>query len=146
MHDYYLDDFKYFYLAGDDAHLIVENLRNYLGSEEEEQGMNATLFVGQLHPAKKAIRYFVTGGGGYVLNRLTLKRLVNEVLPTCFPFQRSSQEDVFVTRCLKQMGVSGTDAADAKDAQRFHSTDADFVEECPCPGPFNRYWKLVYEF
>ena len=144
MHDNYLDDFEYYYVAGDDTHLIVENLRNYLGLVEEDQGMNSTLFVGQLHYKNKAIKYFVSGGGGYVLNRLTLKRLVREMFPKCFPHKQCAQEDVVVTTCLRQMGVPGTDAADAKGAQRFHYVDPDFVQRCPCPGPSKRYWIIVY--
>ena len=74
MHDNYLDEFEYFYLAGDDTHLIVENLRNYLGLLEEQKGMNSTLFVGQLFLTPKTFltpkmehrNYFVSGGGkGY---------------------------------------------------------------------------------
>ena len=69
MHDNYLDDFEYFYLAGDDTHLIVENLRNYLGFLEEQKGLNSTLFVGQLLYRPK-IKYFVGGGGkGWHLSR-----------------------------------------------------------------------------
>jgi len=147
MHDNYLEHFEYFYLAGDDTHLIVENLRNYLGLMEEEQGLNATLFAGQLHLGHD-MDYFVSGGGGYVMNRLTLKRLVRERLSKCSPHKLSPLEDMTVSACLQKMGVSATDAADARGAQRFHYMDPDLVERCPrerCHGARRSYWEKVYK-
>jgi glycoprotein-N-acetylgalactosamine 3-beta-galactosyltransferase len=35
MYDNYFDGYKYFYLSGDDTHLIVENLRRYLYTVEQ---------------------------------------------------------------------------------------------------------------
>ena len=145
MHDNYLYDFEYFYLTGDDTHLIVENLRNYLGLIEEDLGSNSTLFVGQQH-YRKEMEYFAGGGGGYVLNRLTLKHLVEEIFPVCFENTMDSAEDVLVSKCLQRMDVRVTDAADARGGQRFHCMDAHYVEKCGiegCPGP-KRYWNLNY--
>ena len=36
IHDNYIKDFDFFHLSGDDVHLIVENLRNFLWSFEED--------------------------------------------------------------------------------------------------------------
>lgn len=75
VHDRFLDSFDYFYLAGDDVYLLVENLRAFLRELEalESNGTNARSkprHFGSWLPA----RSMVAGGPGYVLNRAALEQ------------------------------------------------------------------------
>jgi hypothetical protein len=75
-------------LAGDDTHLIVENLRRHLYTVEETHDVaTEPLFMGAL--TYKAAPYN-DGGAGYVLNRVALKRLVLEAFPKCHAKKKSS--------------------------------------------------------
>jgi glycoprotein-N-acetylgalactosamine 3-beta-galactosyltransferase len=47
IYDNYYDDFDWFHLGGDDMWLIVENLRDYLGSEEIRTAANGGLYIPQ---------------------------------------------------------------------------------------------------
>ncbi|KAL3812009.1 hypothetical protein ACHAXA_001316 [Cyclostephanos tholiformis] len=71
----YYNDFDYFHLAGDDTLMIVENLRNYLWSIDDDNGTKP-LYLGGLYMTQN-IRA-CGGGPGYTLNRVTLKWLVTE--------------------------------------------------------------------
>jgi hypothetical protein len=124
MHDHYLDEYEYFYLCGDDTYLIVENLRNYLGYVEQiRRDKYEPLHLGHLvrvnmsHLGQTVT--FVGGGGGYVLNREALQRLVRESIPKCFPDDATSMEDVYVSMCLQELGIEPYDAVDELEEQLF---------------------------
>ncbi|KAL3779055.1 hypothetical protein ACHAWO_000685 [Cyclotella atomus] len=69
----YYDQFDYFHLGGDDTMMIVDNLRNYLWSLDDEYGTKP-LYIGGPYKTRGVV---VCGGGpGYTLNRVTLKWLV----------------------------------------------------------------------
>jgi hypothetical protein len=126
VHDNYMSEFDYFYLCGDDTHLIVENLRLYLGEVEATNGRGSPLFAGQLTPGKHHSRTEpqVIGGGGYVVNRPALEMFIRHAnKKECFPSLRSPAEDRFVSRCFTNIGIMASDAADQEGAQRFHSVD-----------------------
>jgi len=149
MYDNYLDDYDYFYLSGDDTHLIVENLRNYLDTLED-QGLNERpLFFGKLIPHGR-IEAFVGGGGGYVLNRITLMLLVEKALPTCEADVETSEEDVYMSICLQnKLGIKPIDTADATGRQRFQSNANFLAKFNPDAGPLGKLaaWRArVYAF
>jgi glycoprotein-N-acetylgalactosamine 3-beta-galactosyltransferase len=77
LYDLYLEEYDFFYLAGDETYLIVENLRSYLRTLDQTQ----PLYIGS------QVRYreetYVLGGAGYLLNRVALRQLVQKALPTC---------------------------------------------------------------
>jgi hypothetical protein len=76
MYDNYFDDYEYFYLAGDDTHLIIENLRRYLYTVEQKHDVaTEPLYMGMVYTYEVL---YNSGGAGYVLNSLALKRLVLE--------------------------------------------------------------------
>jgi hypothetical protein len=117
MYDHYYDDYEYFYLAGDDTHVIVENLRRYLYTVEQTHNVTTEpLFMGAL--TYKADPYN-DGGAGYVLNRVALKRLVLEAFPVCGATTEVSAEDMWVAKCFKSMGIKPLHTVDAQGRQRF---------------------------
>ncbi len=81
IYDNYIDDYDFFWLGGDDYFLIVENLINYLATLDQTK----TLFLGSPVPHfdGKHHSIFCGGGPGYVLNRVALKRVIEESFPTC---------------------------------------------------------------
>jgi hypothetical protein len=130
MYDNYFDDYEYFYLAGDDTHVIVENLRRYLYTVEQTHDVaTEPLFMGNpfiWHNSKPELIYN-DGGAGYVLNRVALKRLVLEAFPFCYPNVQVSMEDVFVAGCLKWIGINPQHTVDAQGRQRFLGTSPEDV-------------------
>ncbi len=80
VHDNYVDDYDYFWLGGDDFYLIVENLVNYLATLDSES--EEPLLLG--HQIPKGNSNFCGGGPGYVLNKMAVKKLIADALPTCF--------------------------------------------------------------
>jgi hypothetical protein len=140
MHDHYLDNYDYFYLSGDDTHLIVENLRRFLFETEQAHDVaNEPVFMGSR--LKVGGKVFNGGGSGYVLNRVALQRLVRDVFPTCLVHARQSAEDRFVSKCLQAVKILPLDTADALGQQRFNCMDSVFI------GSFkgnHGYFKQIY--
>jgi hypothetical protein len=62
---------------------------------------------------------YVTGGGGYTLNKAALKTLVSS-FPTCAPHDITSAEDYLVTHCLKEQGVKAYWTTDEEGADRYN--------------------------
>ena len=127
MYDHYLEDFDYFYVAGDDTHLIVENLRYQLDKIETDHQRqqhhpnNGTLYLGNWIRAGGFD--FAHGGPGYVLNRNTLKFLVEQILPKCEVQTQVSSEDRMMGKCLHLVGKippSWNSSVDETGAQLFH--------------------------
>ena len=82
IYDNYLDDYDFFWIGGDDFFLVVENLVNILATYQGEEGSNdEAKLIGQ--PVPNPHGAFCVGAPGYVLNRMAVKRFVEEVLPTC---------------------------------------------------------------
>jgi hypothetical protein len=71
----YHDSFDYFHLLGDDTYVIVENLRNYLWSIDDENGTKP-LYIGGAFKTHGINACW--GGPGYTLNKVALKWLVTE--------------------------------------------------------------------
>ena len=127
MYDNYFDDYEYFYLAGDDVHVIVENLRRYLFTVEQTHDVaTEPLFMGVPLTYANKILYH-DGGAGYLLIRVALKRLVLEAFPTCYPTTQSSAEDLYIAVCLKSIQIEPQDSVDAQGRQRFLGIPPDKV-------------------
>jgi hypothetical protein len=127
MYDNYFDDYEYFYLAGDDTHVIVENLRRYLYTVEQTHDVaTEPLFMGALTFRGGNVTYN-DGGAGYILNRVALKRLVLEVFPICEVEKESSAEDMFVAKCFKEIQIHPLHTVDAQGRQRFINRPTDQV-------------------
>jgi len=105
----YYDSYDWFHIGGDDMYVLVENLRLYLESEEivtASNGGEQPLLLGQIfYQNFYSSATYVTGGGGYTLNKAALKMLVAS-FPNCAPHHDvTSVEDVLVTQCLKKEGI-----------------------------------------
>jgi hypothetical protein len=142
MYDHYFETYDYFYLSGDDTHLIVESLRRFLYETEQAHDVaTEPLFMGM--KMKPPGRDFFNGGGaGYVLNRVALQRLVLDAFPKCLAKTRQSSEDRFVAICLKELEIHPMDTVDAVGQQRFNGMNTNFI------GRFtgtHGYFKGVYE-
>ena len=117
MHDNYIDDYDYFFIVGDDTHVIVENMRRFLDGFNIDND-EIPLFTGRyLYGIKE--KHLVLGGGGYVLNRHALKRFVKEALG----FKEhavSPKEDRFMALSMRSLGIIANHSVDDRGEQRFH--------------------------
>jgi hypothetical protein len=143
IHDNYLD-YEYFFLAGDDTHLIVENLRSYL--DNLDIGKDKPLYLGQWipHPISKGVNgYYLGGGSGYVLNRHAVRLVVETSFPECHVHNRAAAEDRFLSDCFRGIGITGNTSVDATGAQTFHGRKPhDIATDTGHKG----FWKAIYQF
>lgn len=124
----FLDSFDYFHICGDDAYLVVDNLRAYVNSPEiaallsgekkvawhetmeGEEGWDFEKFPDRplllsqaSHTRSGSYNTFPGGGSGYTLNRAALKMLGEDVLPTCRVGLQNSEEDLNIGYCFMNM-------------------------------------------
>lgn len=94
--------------------MIVENLRNYLWSIDDENGTKP-LYLGQPYKTRGVM---VCGGGpGYTLNRVTLKWLVTEAFAKP-DYRQDSGEDRIMGQTLRSY-VRCYDTHDANGGMRY---------------------------
>ena len=122
----YYDQYDYFHVAGDDTLMIVENLRNYLWSIDDDNGTKP-LYLGGAYMAQGIFACW--GGSGYTLNRVTLKWLVTEAFST--PDNRvDSGEDRLMGFTLRPY-VRCYDTRDANGGKRYLGfSPADYGVSC----------------
>mmetsp|Transcript_23433 Transcript_23433/g.34751 ORF Transcript_23433/g.34751 Transcript_23433/m.34751 type:complete len:721 (+) Transcript_23433:212-2374(+) len=148
IHDNYLDDYDYFWLGGDDYGLIVENLRavvedNALEANPEGANENGIpVYMGHQIPSHGGT-WFCGGGAGYILNQVTVKRLIAEVLPTCAATKIISSEDRFLSNCLRGIGIICGKTNDINGRDRMPGMDPAFMATFKGD---RGYFKNVYEF
>lgn len=122
VYQHYLDDYDYFHLGGDDMYVLVENLYYFLQQQEAYSTTKEPRIWGQWIRQKSSP--IVGGGAGYTLNRAAIHRLVQDVLPHCFPHKVASYEDKLVSYCLRRIGVVPSDTREVKTGeQQYHSVD-----------------------
>jgi hypothetical protein len=126
LYDNYRNDYDYFYVCGDDTHLIVENLRAYLGVVEQEHGTNKAMLMGHHVRRQKRDITYVGGGAGYVLSKMALREFAEKALLTCDTDMLVSAEDYHLSWCMRQIGVELVDTADELHRQRFIGIDANW--------------------
>lgn len=123
MYDNYLNDYDYFYIAGDDTHIIVENLKYFL--YQHTRHINE-LFTGLMIYLYERNITKIDGGSGYILSRAVLKRFVEEAIPICEIHTISSAEDWLITECLLSIGIGIYDSSD-NGLLRFHKYNPNSV-------------------
>lgn len=125
MGTYYVDQFDWFFIGGDDLFLMPHNLKTYLASLAYKDGADPhekEYFVGRRLREHHTGTYFNSGGPGYVLSQATLRKFLSVIddAQNCSANERTSREDVMIALCLKHLGISYTDTRDAKGRERFH--------------------------
>lgn len=154
--EHYVNQFDYFHLGGDDMFVIPENLRAYLSTFESAD--NDHYFGRRFKQYGDRFKqygdghFFNTGGPGYTLSRGLLEKYY-KVLDNvkCHPDARTSEEDVFMAVCLRNLfGVGLIDTRDGSKRERFHhlSLGEQFVYRASgTPGwydDYNKPWGLLY--
>ena len=144
-HDNFLDDYDYFHIAGDDAYVVVENMKNFLQGAQIERLLNGyidtfsrpffekrksrwenmsesqkrPLLLGI--PLLKGNGIFPQGGGGYTLNREALRLIGDEGGPlhTLLTDNVDSREDLFIASLLSTVDTYVSDTRDETGAFRY---------------------------
>jgi glycoprotein-N-acetylgalactosamine 3-beta-galactosyltransferase len=135
VYNHYYDMYDWFHIGGDDLFLIVENLRDYLESEEIRTAANGgiylpdddrlqeqqtPLYLGyKISMRGKRSDVFNSGGSGYTLNKAALKALVVEGFPNFYKHDRTSEEDVRVGRILRKLGIHPYKTKDENGGERY---------------------------
>eukprot|EP00532_Pseudo-nitzschia_australis_P018583 CAMPEP_0168292606 /NCGR_PEP_ID=MMETSP0142_2-20121227/7255_1 /TAXON_ID=44445 /ORGANISM="Pseudo-nitzschia australis, Strain 10249 10 AB" /LENGTH=198 /DNA_ID=CAMNT_0008240459 /DNA_START=17 /DNA_END=613 /DNA_ORIENTATION=- len=120
---HYLEDFDFFFQGGEDMYVLPENLRHYLADAIADPATEDFFGGKRMQKGETSGIFFNSGGAGYALSRATLRKLIETGLdhPQCFPDTRSSEEDVLIARCLKEVfGIGLVDTRDEQDRERFH--------------------------
>jgi glycoprotein-N-acetylgalactosamine 3-beta-galactosyltransferase len=117
---YYIHDFDYFLLGGDDLFVIPTNLRQYLSTLQGTP--DDPHFVGRRFKGYGNRNYFNSGGAGYVLSRGTLRTFVQDIYSHCHVASVTSMEDVLMAECLRTSSgkIGLTDTRDSMGRERFH--------------------------
>jgi glycoprotein-N-acetylgalactosamine 3-beta-galactosyltransferase len=136
-YDNFLDEYDFFFLAGDDTYVIMENLKSFLtspqfvnhaGGPTYPKPVSAGTWVHPYWMANEGYSgdfYYLGGGAGYVLSRsAAVKALVETVLPVCHVDKVGSAEDVLMAYCLEMhLNVTGYDTRDDEERNRFFEHD-----------------------
>jgi len=147
IYDNYYQDYDWFFFGGDFVFVLVENLRNYLESDEIQAAAN---YGGRRVPLPSASsdnqqyplflgRRFDLGGGnhqkhdvynagasGYVINKAALKLFVvdggNVPDALALPQKHTSGVDLMIARLFRRFGVYPYDTKDDAGGERFMVT------------------------
>ncbi len=105
--EHYLDKFDYYHICGDDVFVIPENLKKYLlDLETRRDGIRAHRLIFGVIMGQGKDQY-IGGGPGYTLNREALRFYNQEsgLMDDCYPEERVSAEDRYISRCFQQKDV-----------------------------------------
>ncbi|GAB6026239.1 hypothetical protein CHUAL_012448 [Chamberlinius hualienensis] len=118
-YDHYFDKADWFLKADDDTYVVLENLRHLLLDKDPADpiyyGCNLNV------PFLAKPNEFVSGGAGYVLSKEALKRFIEKSLPDKDLCREgiAGPEDVEISKCLRNVGVTLGDSRDSKGLMRF---------------------------
>ena len=136
IYDNFLNDYDYYHFSGDDTYLIVDNLKEFLGSEsvQQYQATNHGFFYSGfwIHQDRKDLFtpignetesnfVYMGGGSGYTMSKYVIKAFVENVLGNCLVTKEGSSEDVNMALCLRMyLNITGYDSRDQVGAHRYH--------------------------
>ena len=116
-----MNDADWFFKADDDTYTIVENLRLFLSNYDTMEHH----FSGRWYHTYKG---FICGGPGYVFSKKTLiefnKKVAKQDHEDCKI--KVIPEDIWVSRCLRALGVNNTDTKDELGRERYHHLEPEF--------------------
>ncbi|PVD33020.1 hypothetical protein C0Q70_08468 [Pomacea canaliculata] len=106
----------WFMKADDDTFVVVENLRHFL----YDKNASEPLLTGHRFDLSHLDVSHQSGGAGYVLSKEALRRYGTRRRkpPECIA--KSTNEDVEMSRCLQQLGVTLLSSFDDKRRSHFH--------------------------
>ena len=145
MYEHYLDDFDFFHLGGDNMFVIAENLR-YAASLMDN---SAPIYMGAAMVDKaKPQKLFCGGGAGYTLNRVALKRLIEEDFnrKRCLPNGTRSDEDRTIGGCLRASIAWCHHNMDERNETRYHHFDVQFHAMWVQVHVSNWNWRELWKF
>jgi hypothetical protein len=123
VHEHHRSNYDWFYFAGDDVYVFVENLKAYLASDNftlaagENHTTSTPMLVGGLMRGRRA--EYVFGGSGYLLNRASLDLFADKIFPSCSVDERTDAEDLLITKCMRKFGARIPATLDYKQRSRF---------------------------
>lgn len=149
--------YDYFHICGDDAYVIIENLKAFVSSPEVQrhcggEGCPNPLYAGHwvfergnLSNKRKLGAdefYYLGGGSGYSLSRSALDLFVEKALLSCKPDEQASYEDLLMGYCMKQLGLLGYNAQDESGADRYFGHDPEFAAKwrASTTSKLGRWW------
>lgn len=127
---YYLHDFDFFLLGGDDMIYLMENLYHYLATDHhvlQAEAERLPLYIGRPFPSPHNGTYN-SGGPGYLLNRAALQKLHDHLHDpmACSAFTMNSGEDLLLGKCLRELEIAPLQTQDSLGRERFHIYPAGF--------------------
>mmetsp|Transcript_32204 Transcript_32204/g.70790 ORF Transcript_32204/g.70790 Transcript_32204/m.70790 type:complete len:428 (-) Transcript_32204:149-1432(-) len=149
VYDHYIDEYDFFHICGDDAYILVDNLRKYLASKQIKHLLNGgtdgfpvyhrkakvdrkspvlrPLFLGTPLPYRGS--FYPAGGSGYTLNQAALRLFVERALGSHLVDNIDSREDVFTSVLMDKIGISVSDTRDEEGLFRYmHMNPPAFVQ------------------
>ncbi|KAF7272752.1 glycoprotein-N-acetylgalactosamine 3-beta-galactosyltransferase 1-like [Rhynchophorus ferrugineus] len=141
VYENYYEKADWFFKGDDDTYAIMENMRymlnDYNSSDPIYFGFRMKPYVSQ---------GYMSGGGGYVLSKESVKRFVTEAIPNpekC-KSDNTGAEDVEIGRCLEAVGVKAGDSRDTEGRSRFLPL---FLTDLLIPGAMDSshwFWQYTY--
>jgi glycoprotein-N-acetylgalactosamine 3-beta-galactosyltransferase len=117
IHQYYGNDYDWFFKGDDDTYVIVDNLRHFL----RRRSSNHSFYYGYV--AKTHDRLYPSGGAGYVLSQCALKQFAEQILVDVDQRRRcrfDRAEDINLAYCLARIGIFVVNARDNEQLETFH--------------------------
>ncbi len=149
---FYREDYDWFMLGGDDMYVIMENLYEYLDSDEirSTQRLKPGMYLGLSFTNPSNVTYN-SGGPGYLLDRKALEVLIQSWKQNeCNIFKKESAEDMMLGLCLRDNSIQQIlpfNTSDRFNRHRFHLFEPGFLYTyIPLSDPLPEgYWQKYYD-
>ncbi|KAE9554462.1 hypothetical protein FO519_002336 [Halicephalobus sp. NKZ332] len=107
-------NFDWYLKSDDDAYFFVEKLKDYLRKFDPNK---PHLFGFRLR--RRFPKGYVNGGGGYILSREAIKQFASKAFNDSEICPFYEWEDLGISRCLSNLGISPEDTRTFNNKQRF---------------------------